>query len=90
MNTASNTALEALPHWDLSNVYSGLEEADFVKAMEDFRAGLDQLDDLLARRDIARGGAVPAGAISPIAPLDAPTGVPSANAPSNGSSPAPK
>ncbi len=62
MNTASNTALEALPHWDLSNVYSGLEEADFVKAMEDFRAGLDQLDDLLARRDIARGGAVPAGA----------------------------
>ncbi|UCG23862.1 MAG: M3 family oligoendopeptidase [Chloroflexota bacterium] len=62
MNTANKPTSEALPHWNLSNVYTGLEEADFVGAMQDLRAGLNKLDDLLATRDIGRGGAIPADA----------------------------
>ena len=62
MNTNSKPASETLPHWDLSNVYAGLEEDDFVEAVQALKAGLDQMDDFLETRDIARGGAVPAEA----------------------------
>ena len=62
MTTVSEPASEALPRWDLSNVYTGLEEDDFVEAVQDLKAGLDQLDDFLARWDIDRDGAVPSEA----------------------------
>ena len=62
MNANSERAPEALPHWDLSNVFDGLEAADFSQAVEELKAGLDQMDEFLAGRQIARGGVVPAGA----------------------------
>lgn len=54
--------LEDLPHWDLSNVYEGLETADFRRAVEELRAGLDRMDEFLEEQRIAKGGAVPATA----------------------------
>ena len=49
---------EALPHWDLSNVYSGLEADDFRQDLTKLLAMLDQLDaaveEVLA--DLRKGG----------------------------------
>ncbi len=44
----------ALPHWDLSNVYPGLDSAQFSQAIDDLKAQLDDLDAYLAERQIAR------------------------------------
>jgi oligoendopeptidase F len=52
---------EPLPHWDLSNVYPGLESDEFVQAVSLLRAGLDDLDGYLSTHHIARGAALPAG-----------------------------
>ena len=52
---------EALPHWDLSNVYPGLESEEFEQAVSQVRAELDELDRYLSDNGIERGGPVPAG-----------------------------
>jgi len=52
---------EALPHWDLSNVYPSLESEEFKQAVGQVKAGLDELDDYLSAHHIARRGSLPAG-----------------------------
>jgi len=52
--------LEALPHWDLTNVYPGLESEAFKQAFDEVRGKLDALDEYLTANEIARGGTVPA------------------------------
>ncbi len=52
---------EQLPHWDLSNVYPGLESEAFKEAIEQLKADLDGLDEYLAAHGIERGGDVPDG-----------------------------
>jgi pepF/M3 family oligoendopeptidase len=54
-------ASEPLPHWDLSNVYPGLESDEFAQAVGRLRAGLDEMDGYLSSHQIARGGPLPAG-----------------------------
>ncbi len=53
---------EPLPHWDLSNVYPGLESEAFQQAMDEAGKLLDELDAYLAATQIGRGGPVPADA----------------------------
>lgn len=48
-----------LPHWDLSNVYPGLESEAFRGDMKRLQGLLDDLDGYLAQYQIARGGALP-------------------------------
>jgi pepF/M3 family oligoendopeptidase len=48
-----------LPHWDLSNVYPGLESTEFVKAITRARTQLSELDQYLSNQEIGRGGPVP-------------------------------
>ncbi len=43
-----------LPHWDLSNVYPGLESESFGRAVDDLKARLNDLDDYLASHQVAR------------------------------------
>ena len=52
---------EGLPHWDLSNVYPGLESREFQQDVARLKADLDDLDAYLAARKIERGGEVPGG-----------------------------
>ena len=52
---------EALPHWDVSNVYPGLDSDEFAQAVSQATASLDELDGYLEAHGIARGGPVPAG-----------------------------
>jgi pepF/M3 family oligoendopeptidase len=49
---------EALPHWDLSNVYPGLESEEFKRAVGRLKADLDDLDDYLSAHGIERQGNV--------------------------------
>ncbi len=60
---------EALPHWDLSNVYPGLESAEFTLAVDRLTAGLDALDGYLAAHGIDRGGSLPSGGAAALAPV---------------------
>ncbi len=60
---------EGLPHWDLSNVYLGLESAEFTQAVDRLTAGLDALDGYLAAHDIDRGGSLPSGGAATLAPV---------------------
>ncbi len=53
---------EALPHWDLSNVYPGLESAEFQQAVDELNRRLDELDQFLEAHQIARGNAPQAAA----------------------------
>ncbi len=41
---------QALPHWDLSNVYPGLESPEFAAALADFARQLDELEAFFADR----------------------------------------
>ena len=50
---------ESLPHWDLSNVYPGLESEEFGQAISQIKAQLEDLDQYLGTKEIARGGTVP-------------------------------
>jgi len=50
---------ETLPHWDLSNVYPGLDSKEFENATSEVKAKLEELDLYLAAKEITRGGAVP-------------------------------
>ena len=52
---------EAVPHWDLSNVYPGLESAEFRRAVGHLKADLDELDDYLSAHGIESAGDVPDG-----------------------------
>jgi pepF/M3 family oligoendopeptidase len=53
-------AAEILPHWDLTNVYPGLESAPFRQDMNQARIQLEEMDGYLAAHHIARGGPSPA------------------------------
>ena len=46
MNSKTND-LDPLPHWDLSNVYPGLESKGFLQAIDDLKARLGDLDSYL-------------------------------------------
>jgi pepF/M3 family oligoendopeptidase len=46
---------EALPHWDLSNVFPGLDSHEFQQALDELNRRLDDLDAFLDAHDIARG-----------------------------------
>src|SRR5271166_64333 len=46
---------EALPHWDLSNVYPGLDSPEFARAVEALNRSLDELDVFLDAHEIGRG-----------------------------------
>jgi pepF/M3 family oligoendopeptidase len=48
-----------LPHWDLSNVYPGLESEDFTKSVTQLKTDLDDMDEYLQEHNISRGGARP-------------------------------
>jgi pepF/M3 family oligoendopeptidase len=60
---------ESLPHWDLSNVFPGLDSDEFKQAVAQVKAALDELDRYLASNEIARGGPVPAGGPAAVAGL---------------------
>jgi pepF/M3 family oligoendopeptidase len=51
--TSSVPATEALPHWDLSNVYPGLDSREFLAAVADVAARLDSLERYMATHGIA-------------------------------------
>jgi pepF/M3 family oligoendopeptidase len=51
---------ESLPHWDLSNVYPGLESAEFKEAVDQLRGQLDGLESYLTEHQITRSAAVEA------------------------------
>lgn len=55
---------EAPPHWDVSNVYPGLDSSEFGQAVDRLAAGLDDLDAYLQTYGIVQGG--------PLASRDAP------------------
>ena len=50
---------EALPHWDLSNVYPSLQSDEFKQAFRQGKALADELDQYLTTHRISRGGPVP-------------------------------
>jgi len=60
-------SVEALPHWDLSNVYPGLESPELAQGVSRITAGLDELDAYLQAHGITRGGPVPAGGAAGLA-----------------------
>jgi pepF/M3 family oligoendopeptidase len=53
-------ASEALPHWDLGNVFPGLESEEFKQAVRQIQSQLEDLDVYLAENEITKGGPVPA------------------------------
>jgi pepF/M3 family oligoendopeptidase len=50
---------EALPHWDLSNVFPGLESDEFVAAIQEVKTKTEQLEQYLNDHAISRGGLIP-------------------------------
>ena len=46
--------LGALPRWDLSNIYPGLQSEPFVQSIADLRMRLDEIDAFMADHRIAR------------------------------------
>jgi pepF/M3 family oligoendopeptidase len=53
------TVQDSLPHWDMTNVYSGLDSEDFQQAIELLEARLDDLDLFLKTNKISRTGSLP-------------------------------
>lgn len=53
------TTKTALPHWDLSNVYRGLEAEDFKTDMKLAAERIDEIDALIAQHGIGRLDAPP-------------------------------
>jgi pepF/M3 family oligoendopeptidase len=51
--------LGTLPHWDLSNIYPGLESKEVDGAVEDLRGRIQQLDQFLEKENISRTGEIP-------------------------------
>ena len=56
--------VDVLPHWDLSNVYPGLESEAFSAGVRDLNSQLDALDAYLSAHQIAAGAAAPADAMA--------------------------
>jgi len=52
--------VSGLPHWDLSNVYSGLDGQDFKDAVKDVERRLDALEKFISDGGVKRLDAVPA------------------------------
>lgn len=50
---------DLVPHWDVSNVYPGLESPEFEQAVGQLRAQLDQVDGYLSTHHIERGRSGP-------------------------------
>jgi oligoendopeptidase F len=57
----SEVDLGPLPHWDLANVYPGLESQEFTDAVGEAKAKLDDMDEYLSKHQISRTGAKPDG-----------------------------
>jgi pepF/M3 family oligoendopeptidase len=55
--STNNQSSTSLPHWDLSNVYPGLESAAYAQATRELEAQLDELDGYMAAQGIAPGAA---------------------------------
>lgn len=49
---AKTTDVGPLPHWDLSNVYPGLESEQFSQAVADLKTQLDGLDSYMAEHQL--------------------------------------
>jgi pepF/M3 family oligoendopeptidase len=47
---------ESLPHWDLSDVYPGLESDEFRRDLDWLKSQLDDLDSYLSDQEISRTG----------------------------------
>jgi len=60
MNT--DTGSDALPHWDLSNVFPHLESEEFGQAVTEVKWRLDDLEAFFNRHQIARTSAASSGA----------------------------
>ncbi len=58
---SSKSDLGPLPHWDLSNVYPGLESEEFNQAVGQLKTQLDDLDRYMSDQQIAKTGSRPAG-----------------------------
>jgi len=57
--TNQSTGLKSLPHWDMTNVFAGLDSEDFKQALSDLETQLDELDYFLEMNQISRTGALP-------------------------------
>ncbi len=51
---------EALPHWDMTPVYPGLEDAQFKEALASFRSKIESFEAFLEDKGIHEGGQYPA------------------------------
>ena len=51
---------ETVPHWDLSNVYPGLDSVELKQGMDQLQAKLDDLDDYLSAHHISRSATISA------------------------------
>ncbi len=52
--TSKTIELGELPHWDLSNVYPGLESEEFKNAVTNLKSQLDEFDAFLDANKVAR------------------------------------
>ncbi len=50
---------EALPHWDMTPVYPGLEDAKFEAALASFRSKIESIEAFLEENGIHEGGRYP-------------------------------
>lgn len=55
----TKTDLGALPHWDMTSVYPGIESDEFKKDVAGMKSKLDDFDKFLSDHGIARSGPVP-------------------------------
>ena len=44
----------ALPHWDLKNLFSGLDSTEFIQSMGEVEKLIDDLEDYLGQNNILR------------------------------------
>jgi pepF/M3 family oligoendopeptidase len=51
--------VDPLPHWDLSNIYPGLESKEFGADVSQLKEQLDDMDAYMSERQISRAGARP-------------------------------
>ena len=61
---------EKIPHWDLSNVYAGLEADDFLADLEKLKGNLTELEKIVADRSVGRLEAPPTDLDAAAALLD--------------------
>jgi pepF/M3 family oligoendopeptidase len=50
---------ETLPHWDLSNIYPGLDSEELTQSSHRLESQIQELDRYLSHHQIAQGGPVP-------------------------------